>query len=141
MSMLSAASRVHSVDLDIGWIQVRGDRVYVFKASGSSSVDFIAFDPKVRKMYVRYTSGPKLYSVENVDKSVYDEICAATSVGKALGGFLKQQKTSASGSSTFKLTDEESNRVLAAVQAMMTGGSSAIERAVADWQIATSNWF
>ncbi len=115
--------------------------MHVFKASGSSSVDFIAFDAKVRKMYVRYTSGPKIYSVENVDKSVYEGICDARSVGTALAAFLKQQKSSASGSSTFKLTDEEANRVLAAVEAMTTGGASAIERAVAEWQIAVSDWF
>lgn len=115
--------------------------MHVFKASSSSSVDFIVFDGRTRKMFVRYESGPKIYVVEQVDRVDYDSICSANSVGKALSAFLKNQKTSQSGSSTFKLTDDEARRVLAAVDALSPGATSDLERAVSAWQSEVSAWF
>lgn len=113
----------------------------VYAGTNSSSVEFLVYDDQKQKLYVRYRSGQKIYSVDGVDLRAYEDLCNARSLGVALAEFLRDRKAKQRDLSTHALTDDERERVLHCVKVFKPGATSALERDVALWQSGLADWF
>ena len=48
----------------------------------SSAISWIDYDPGKRRLHIRFTSGPQLYTFYNVPQKIYDEFLRAPSKGR-----------------------------------------------------------
>lgn len=119
--------------------------LFVFSADRSSNVDFLAYDPGKKKLYVKYRrkSGDddKLYSAENLPHSAYTAIIQSSSIGSALNDLftkLRSQNTPI----VRALTPDEKRLVFETVAAARGVTNTSLMQDVGAWQAEVAvQWF
>lgn len=108
------------------------------ETTGSSTVHFVAYDERRRRMYVKYRSGDKIYSTENVSEATFAAIVDSSSTGSALAKYFKSLKEQGVTQAS-KLTTEESERILAVMHS--TKNTLAMAEAALSAVQQGSAWF